>query len=229
MPGPPGPAVLRDHPLLSALDADARHRIVSLFRRSAFGEDRRIFEEGDPADQLWFVESGQVKIVKTSASGHENIMEVIMPGEPFGGAVMLLPANPAAAVAMVESVTLSLPQEIWRSALRDHPELSLRLVAILGERLLGAMKHRSVSTERVEVRIATIIQKLCTKTGREAQGGLRIGIPLSRQDLADMAGTTIETAIRVMSRFRKEGIATTDAEGYITVLDPQALAEVVLA
>jgi CRP/FNR family transcriptional regulator len=103
--------------------------------------------------------------------------------------------------------------------IRQYPEIALRIIALLGDRLQAAMKMRALSTERVDVRLANILLKLCDKVGEPVAEGIRIHLPLSRQDLADMTGTTIETAIRIMSKFRKEGLVYTEPGGYIVVTD----------
>lgn len=164
-------------------------------------------------------------MVRGSSRGYETIVEVIMPGELFGGAVLLQEDNPSAAVAMLPSRVLALSRADWAGALRSQPDLALGLVRLLGGRLRLVMGARAEATERVERRIAAILLRLAAKTGEEVEGGVRLGILLSRQDLAEMAGTTVETAIRVMSRFRREGIADNDEEGRIRIRDLPALEE----
>lgn len=211
--------LLRQVPLFASLTNDQIRAVAGQFLAESFGPDAIIFLEGDPADRLWVVQAGQVKIVKYASEGQENLLEVIMPGEMFGGAGILFPVHPATSVAMTETTTLSLEREQFLRLIRQYPDIALRIIALLGERLRAAMKMRALSTERVDVRLASILLKLCAKVGEPTAEGTRINISLSRQDLADMAGTTIETAIRVMSRFRKEGLVHTEPGGYIVITD----------
>ncbi len=211
--------LLQRIPLFASLTADQIASFADRFRLEAFAADTFIFLEGDPADRLWVVQDGQVKIIKHSADGQETILEVILPGEMFGGAGILFPVHPATAVAMTETTTLSLERESYLQLARQFPDIALRIIAILGERLRAAMKMRALSTDRVDIRVAHILLKLCDKVGEPTDRGVKIDLPLSRQDLADMTGTTIETAIRIMSRFRKAGLARTEAGGYIVVTD----------
>ncbi len=210
---------LRQVALFASLTADQLAAAADWFHVETFDQDAMIFLEGDPADRLWVVSAGQVKIVKHTSDGQENLLEVITPGEMFGGAGLLLALHPATAVAMSSSVTLSIEREPYLQLIRQYPDIALRIIYMLGERLQAAMKMRALAVERVDVRLANILLKLCDKVGAPATAGTRIDLPLSRQDLADMAGTTIETAIRVMSRFRKEGLVHTEAGGYVVVLD----------
>jgi CRP/FNR family transcriptional regulator len=220
---------LRQVPLLAALTDEQIAVVADRFRADSFASDTIVFLEGDPADRLWVVQAGQIKIVKHSSDGQENLLEVIMPGEVFGGAAILFPAHPATAIAMTDTTTLSLERSEFLSLLRRCPEVALRIIDTLGERLRAAMKMRALAPERVEVRLANILLKLGSKvgspvvTGGSAADGLRIEISLSRQDLADMAGTTIETAIRMMSRFRKEGLVHTEPGGFIVITDRERL------
>ncbi len=211
--------VLHQVPLFASLTLDQIAAVADRFHAETFRMDQIIFLEGDPADRLWIVHSGQIKIVKHTSDGQENLLEVITPGEMFGGAGLLLATHPATAVAMTETLTLSIEREPYRQLIRQYPDIALRIIDLLGERLQAAMKMRALSTERVDVRLANILLKLCNKAGDQAAEGVRIRLPLSRQDLADMAGTTIETAIRIMSRFRKEGWVHTEPGGYIVVTD----------
>lgn len=211
--------VLHQVPLFASLTIDQIAAVADRFHAETFRTDQIIFLEGDPADRLWIVYSGQIKIVKHTSDGQENLLEVITPGEMFGGAGLLLAVHPATAVAMTESLTLSIEREAYLQLIRQYADIALRIIDLLGERLQAAMKMRALSTERVDVRLANILLKLCDKAGDQTAEGVRIHLPLSRQDLADMAGTTIETAIRIMSRFRKEGWVHTEPGGYIVVTD----------
>jgi CRP-like cAMP-binding protein len=215
--------ILRQVPLFTSLTDDQIAAVAGWFRMASFDQDALIFLEGDPADRLWVVSVGQVKIVKHTSDGQENLLEVIMPGEMFGGAGLLLPVHPATAVAMTPTTALSIEREPYLRLIRQYPDIALRIIYLLGERLQAAMKMRALAVERVDVRLANILLKLCDKAGEATPEGMRINLPLSRQDLADMAGTTIETAIRVMSRFRKDGLVHTEPGGYIVVLDRERL------
>jgi len=211
--------ILRQVPLFASLTDDQIAAAAEWFRVETFDQDALIFLDGDPADRLWVVSAGQVKIVKHTSDGQENLLEVITPDEMFGGAGLLLALHPATAVAMTPTTTLSIERDPYLQLIRQYPDIALRIIYLLGERLQASMKMRALAVERVDVRLSNILLKLCEKAGETTEGGVRINLPLSRQDLADMAGTTIETAIRVMSRFRKEGLVHTEPGGYIVVLD----------
>jgi CRP/FNR family transcriptional regulator len=214
---------LRQVPLFASLTSDQVMAAADWFHAETFAPDAMIFLEGDPADRLWVVSSGQVKIVKHTSDGQESLLEVITPGEMFGGAGLLLAVHPATAVAMTPTTALCIERGPYLQLIRQYPDIALRIIHLLGERLQAAMQMRTLAVERVDVRLANILLKLCDKVGEPIGEGTRINLPLSRQDLADMAGTTIETAIRVMSRFRKMGLVHTEPGGYVIVLDHERL------
>ena len=211
--------------LFASLTAKQIGSFANQFHTDTFAQDNLIFLEGDPADRLWVVQDGQVKIVKQSADGQESLLEVIMPGEMFGGAGILFPIHPATAIAMTDVTLLSLERSAFIQLLRQFPDISLRIISLLGDRLRAAMHMRALSTEHVDIRLAHILLKLANKIGIPEAEGVRINMPLSRQDLADMAGTTIETAIRIMSRFRKENLVMTEPGGYVVITDSDRLAD----
>ncbi len=215
--------VLRQVPLFASLTNEQIAATADQFHASSFAPDMIIFLDGDPADRLWVIHTGQVKIVKQSSDGQENLLEVITPGEMFGGAGILVPIHPATAVTMSATTALSIEREPYLHLIRQYPDIALRIIALLGDRLQAAMKMRALSTERVDVRLANILLKLGDKVGESTSEGIRINLPLSRQDLADMTSTTIETAIRIMSKFRKEGLVHTEPGGYVVILDHERL------
>jgi CRP-like cAMP-binding protein len=218
--------ILQQVPLFVGLTNEQIAAVASQFHAESFEPDAIIFLDGDLADRLWVLAAGQVKVVKHTSDGQENLLEVIMPGEIFGGAGLLLTLHPATAIAMSPTTALSIERQPYLQLIRQYPDIALLIIALLGDRLQAAMKMRALAVERVDVRLANILLKLCDKMGEPTDEGLRINLPLSRQDLADMTGTTIETAIRVMSKFRKEGLIHTEPGGFVVILDHERLKRV---
>ena len=215
--------VLAHVPLFRELTPGELAVIAPRFREDRFERDAAIFHEGDEAVRFWVVKDGQVKIVKYAEGGKEIMIELIPPGEMFGGAAMLMPHQPATARALSPAVTLSLSIDEYRRLLREYPAVAVRVIEMLGQRLHGVIRMRAMASERVERRIAHILLKLAGKAGRETEEGLLIGLSLSRQDIAELAGTTTETAIRVMSHFRQEGWVKTLRGGYVVITNRVAL------
>lgn len=197
--------------------------ITPWFRLDTFQANEPIFHEGDEANRFWVVREGEVKIVRYALGGREVVIEVIPAGEVFGGSVLLMPIHPATAVALSRTATLSLSIEQYHNLLNEYGAVGVRVIEILGERLLSVIHMRTLAADRVERRMAHILLKMASKSGVKTPEGIKINLSLTRQDLADLADTTLETAIRTMSVFRKNGLVRTLRGGYVVILDENRL------
>jgi CRP/FNR family transcriptional regulator len=133
---------------------------------------------------------------------------------------------PATAQAMEPTVVASIYRDDFLRLLKQYPILAMGLIEELGRRLREAQETiKSLAVERVERRIARILLKLAAATGSSSEEGIVIELPLTRQDIAEMAGTTVETAIRTMSKFRKKGLVQTK-RGQVIILEPHQLVRI---
>ena len=185
------------------------------FERS-FKASEFVFWEGDAPDYFYIVLGGRIKVLKHSSLGKEFIIAFFGPGEMFGEvAVFENKAYPASAQAVVDTKVLGIKRKEFLSFLAGHPEVGLGIINILGGRLRDAQRRlKDMAGERVEQRLAQTLRMLSSKLGPT--------LPFTRQEIADMAGTTTETAIRVMSRLRSRGIIRS-LRGKIIILDETKL------
>jgi CRP/FNR family transcriptional regulator len=216
-------ALLKQLPLFADLPERELLALAHLGRVDHFPADGVIFSQGDPCDRLWLLNRGKVKIVYHEEDGREVILELISPGEPFGGTTLFFPRHPATAKAIDDVETFSLSGEAYRQFLIEHPTVTLKLIRMLGARLHSMMEAQIAAGKRVEQRLARILLKHAARFGRPDPEGTLIPISLSRQDLADMSGTTLETAIRVMSRFRAQEWVKTRRGGFLVILNEAEL------
>jgi CRP/FNR family transcriptional regulator, nitrogen oxide reductase regulator len=209
------------------LPESAVEAIADLFMAKDFDKGESIFHEGDQSDRFWIVESGKVKIVKHSDTGKDLLVGVISAGEMFGEvAVLSHEPYPATAEAMEQTKALSLGRREFVDLVKRNPNIALQMINELGKRLKDAHEMmRSLALERVERRIAHILLKLAEKIGSQGPEGIVINTPLTRQDIADMAGTTVETSIRVMSKLSKDGIVKSSG-GRIVIAKPHQLVSI---
>ena len=220
---PPTLELLRRLPLFANVPEAELASLAGQTRVDHFERESVVFYQGDPTDRVWIVRAGRVKIIYHETDGREMILEMIGPGEVFGGAVLFMPQHPATAKAMEDSEIVNVSSEAYSQFLTVHPQVTLKLIRMLGGRLHSMMGLQILAGERVERRMAHILLKLADRVGRPEPAGVLITISLSRQDLADMAGTTLETAIRTMSRFRSQGIIETRRGGYLLITDIEKL------
>src|SRR5690349_16480736 len=209
-------------PLLAALRPDDREALAPLCRMRGYDKGDTIFREGEPADRIHFVHIGRVKIVK-AAGTRDLILEILGPGEPVGAvAVFERRPFPASAITLEPSGILSIPEREFFTLLETRPEMMRRLLAGLTYRLMMVNKRMADLTGSAEYRAARLFLTLADRVGLQTSEGLKIPLALSRQEIADLIGTTLETAIRLMSRWQKEAVILTEKDGFL-IPDPAAL------
>jgi len=203
-------------PLLAALRKDDREALAPLCRIRGYEKGETIFREGDPADRIHFVVLGRVKIVK-AAGGRDVILEILGPGEPVGAvAVFERKPFPAGAVTLEGTSILSIPEREFFHLIETRTEMMRRLLAGLTYRLIMVNRRLADMTGSAEYRAARLFLTLGDRVGTVHDGGgVFIPMNLSRQEIADLIGTTLETAIRLMSRWQKDGIVMTEKTGFI--------------
>jgi len=219
--------MLEQMPILSSLSSHDWENVKGLFAQKRFEKDAYLFFEGDPSSWLGVVLEGRVKMIKHSEGGKDVVLDVISPGEMLGEvATFNGKSYSATAQAMEPTVVAIIQQEDYFRLLKQYPALALRVMGELGRRLREAQDLiKSMAVERVERRIARILLKLAATTGSSSGNGIVIELLLTRQDIAEMAGTTVETAIRTMSKFRKDGLVQTK-RGQVTILEPHQLVRI---
>ncbi|NPV59155.1 MAG: Crp/Fnr family transcriptional regulator [Actinobacteria bacterium] len=215
-------------PMFEFLEAEELDRLYSLCATERFAKGEYIFLECDQPKNLYVVVKGEVKLLKQTEDGRETIVEMAYPGEIFGEeAVFDGQPYPMTAQALEDVELLSISRGDFFSFLRDNPDLALEIITELGKRLREAQNTiRALAMERVEWRIARVLLMLSRKAGVMEADGVSIDLPLTRQDIADMAATTVETTIRVLSNFKKMGLVDTE-KGKIILRDRKHLEEMV--
>ncbi len=212
--------------LFRGATAETLHALATHFHPRRFARGAFLFLAGQPADTFHVLAEGQVKVIRETEEGREVILRLIGPGDMFGGAgVWGEPVYPASAVATEHAVVLQMPACDFAAILSMHADLGRAMIRELAVRLREAeARIRELQTERVERRIARVLLRLANKTGRKTAHGIVLGIPLSRQDLAELAGTTLSTASRTLSAWDQQGIVDAGRER-VTILKAHALVE----
>jgi CRP-like cAMP-binding protein len=216
--------LLRITPVFRRLTADDRQTVAAVTSVRRYSRGDTVFEQGQPSDAFYTIAAGRVKIVKMMPTGKDLILEVFGPGDPLG-AVAAYDGRPfpASAVALEDTTCLVIPRPAFFRLLEEHPSLVRGLLLGLTVRLVELTNRLAeLSGGRIETRFGRLFLKLAAEMGRAERGGVFVPLPLTRQELADMTGTTIETCIRIMSRWGKENIVRTEKDGFV-VLDRRAL------
>lgn len=202
--------------IFSSLSEAELNELAGLASERSLAPDEFIFWDGDEPEWFYIVAQGKVKVLKHSSQGKEFIIAFFQPGEIFGEvAVFENKPYPASAQAVTATRVLGIRRQDFLSFLAQRPQVALHIINILGGRLRDAQSRlKDLAGERVEQRLAQTLLMLSAKLGAT--------LPFTRQEIADMAGTTTETAIRFMSRL-KDGKIIQSTRGKITILDETKL------
>jgi CRP-like cAMP-binding protein len=197
--------------------AAAAHLVRVTANESLFGQD-------DPAAAFFVLIGGRIKIAQITVEGHQVVLRYIGPGEVFGAVPLFTGTGyPAGATAVTDSLAARWDQAAIRPLLDRHPRILANVLAVVGQRLQELQnRYRELATERVEQRIARAVLRLLNKAGRRADAGIQIEFPLSRQDIAEMTGTTLHTVSRIFSDWEQRGWMQS-GRMRVTIRQPQAL------
>jgi CRP-like cAMP-binding protein len=185
------------------LDAFLNH---ASSRRVPQGET--VFKQGQQAESFYLLFSGRLKVTQVTGDGQQFIVRVVHPGELFGFAKALQRTDyPGTAMAVTESLVLSWPSELWPQFVEQNGRLAVSAIETMGKQLEEAHSRiREMSTQEVERRVAHAILRLSLQAGRKEASGIQINFPISRQDIAEMTGTTLHTVSRILSAWEAKGL-----------------------
>lgn len=198
------------------LPADQLAGLEAKMIERKFAKGESIFLEGDPAEHVWFVKEGHIKAVIHSASGRDQTLCMVGSGNMFGtcccfgGGVY-----PCHTIAETDTSVVACPLRDFLVLLEKYPSLGGAVVNQLSLRLRQAKDMQSFEQESVEKRILHVLVNLAAEFGNT--------IPLTRREIAEMTGTTVETCIRTFSRLESEGLVS-GGRGKIMVRNTHDLA-----
>lgn len=186
-----------------------------------------VFEQREDAHSFFVLLHGHVRATKMTPSGHQIVVRYVTPGETFGVAAALgLSAYPATATAVDDSLVLAWPSAAWPRLSARYPVLAAKTLQTVGERLQDShTRIIEMSTEQVERRVARALLRLIRQAGRKTDRGIEIDFPISRQDIAEMTGTTLYSVSRVLSGWERLGIVESGRQK-ILVCNPHKLAQI---
>ncbi len=192
-------------PFFKGLPQADRESIEGLASLRDLAKGDVLWNAGDAAAALTLIVKGRVKIVK-HGGGVDMILEIFSAGEPVGAvAVYNRMPYPASAIALEPATVLQIPSRDYFDLLERHPDLSRSLISEMTRLYMSvARKLEDSRSQRVEARIAQLFLSLAERMGSVDEGGTVIPMMLSRQEVAEMVGTTVESAIRVLSRWGRD-------------------------
>jgi len=203
----PVEAVLRKTPLFAGLNEDEMHALRRRVTTRKYDRGELLFSEGDSCRGLFVVGRGKIRIFKVSASGREQVLSMEGPGSSFAELPVFDGGNyPASASASEESEVLFISRKDFQDFCREHPEVGLKVIAVVGSRLrrlVGIIEDLSFTT--VRQRLIALILRLAQTSSTRSNEGVHIELTKSQQDLAAELGTVRELISRNLGRLQAEG------------------------
>ena len=201
-------SLVRALPLFANMQDAELDRLLAraTMRRVPMGE--AVYEQGQKATQFFLLLHGRLKVTQVTPEGQQIIVRVVHPGDLFGFAQALQRNDyPGTPIAAAESLVICWPNEVWGSFVEQNPHLAVNAMRTIGQRLQEAhTRIREMSTQEVERRVAHAVLRLIEQAGKREPDGVRIDFPLTRQDVAEMTGTTLHTVSRLFSAWESQGI-----------------------
>ena len=211
-----------------ASDADL-HLILQNGILRSIEEGEFFFFQGDPAEYLYVLTSGQIKLLQSNPSGKQVNIRTIQPWEMFAalGAVRKDAAYPASAQAIQNSTALVVKSDLMGQMMQTRPYLAIALTRLMTSLIQEIQaRYRELATERVEQRIAHTLLRLASQIGHRIEDGTTmVELAFSRQDLAEMTGTTLYTVSRTLSEWDQLGIIEAGRE-LIKIRNPNRLVKI---
>jgi CRP/FNR family transcriptional regulator, cyclic AMP receptor protein len=189
-----------------------------------FSPGETVFSEGEPCAGLYVVESGHLRIFKSSAGGREQVLSIDGPGSSVAELPVFDGGNYPASVAAVDAaILLFVSKQDFQALCLAHPQVALKVLRVVGarlRRLVGIIEELSFTT--VRHRLASFLLRLARTEGKRTAEGVEVTLPVSNQELASQIGTVRELVSRNLSRFQSEGFVRIDGRSVI-IRDLKAL------
>lgn len=197
-------------PLFTGLSAAALEELCDTATTHSIGAQALLFSEDEPAMACYVLANGQLRLSKLADNGQQVILRIAQSPEPIGIIAVLPQAvYPLSAQALRPCSMLAWDHATLTGLIERHPLLAVRALHMVSGRFIELQQqYLERSAERVERRLARTLLRLTNQVGRRVREGVLIDLPLARQDLAEMSGTTPYTASRTLSRWEQEGIVS---------------------
>jgi CRP-like cAMP-binding protein len=213
--------------LMAALPADIRRKTAAAAQMRRIPGNMRIFDQGEHAGRAHALLSGSVRITQSGSDGEEILIRLIGPGEIFGCVPVLTDGlYPADATTMTDSVEISWDPLALLALMEQHSGVAINMIAILGKRIGETQERlRELATQSADRRVARTLLRLLDQAGRPTGDGIRIEFPLRRKDIADIAGTTLHTASRILANWERRGLLASRRQGLI-IVSPETISRI---
>ena len=217
-------SILANAEIFSGLPRESLEEVRRQSFRRRFDAGEVVFRQGDPASNAFVVVMGQLRVAQTTAEGQQVIIRYIGQGDLAGYAVLSAGETyPGTVVAVETTHAMGWTAASMRQLMDTYPRIATNALSIVAGRYRELQERlRQQATENVERRIAHAILRLAGQAGRATPQGIEIAFPVSRQDLAELAATTLHTVSRTMSGWEERGVVQ-NRRRRVIVTHPDAL------
>lgn len=219
--------ILAGTEIFRSLPAEAIEEVRRMAVRKRVAKRTVLYHQGDDADTFYVVIVGRLRANQTAPDGTQIALRYLGPGELAGYAALAsIPTYPGTVTAIEDTHLFSWSTHVIRQLMGKHAQIAMNAVAVLGTRYQETQTRlRELSTETVERRIAHTLTRLAKQAGRRTAQGIEICFPLSRQDFAELASTTLHTVSRTLSAWEKDGVVSS-THRYIVIHRPDILEQI---
>ncbi len=221
-------ALLSGVPVFETLAPDDLARVAEVAVPRRFEPQQVIFREGDESDTCYIVSTGHARAVREHIDGRTISLAHFGPGDVFGELAMFDDERRSATVEALDDIeALAILGSDMRRLLREHPDIAAKLVISLGRRLREANDRIArQSFQTVQSRVAGVLGQLVAQAQSEGAGEIDVLVTITQADIAQLAGSSRESASRFLAVLERAGVVT-QGRGRLTVHDPAALSRYV--
>ena len=220
--------LVRQSSLFKDVNPDVFVQVLDASMPRSVEEDGFFFMQGDPATHAYVLVQGRVKMIQITPTGQQITMRIMTPGQTYGGIALLNPraGYPATAQAVQDSIALAWETDHLRNLVEKDPSISLNVMGLMHGYISELQeRQKALVTERVEQRIARILLKLAAQSGKKIDDGVLIDLPITRQDIAEMSGTTLYTVSRTLNEWERSGLLEIGRER-VVICEPHGLVSI---
>ena len=220
-------SLIQSLPVFSAMDDVELDDVISRATALRIPKGAAVFEQGETAKAFYVLLNGRLKVMKLTPDGQQVVIRFVVPGGIYGIAKALNREDyPATATALVDSVTLAWDMAVWDEFMDRHPAFARNVMRMLGRRIEEAhTRLKEMATQDVEHRVAHAVLRLVSQSGRNVEGGVLVDFPVTRQEIAEVSGTTMHSVSRVLSAWENAGLVVVGRQKVI-VCDLERLSRI---
>jgi len=220
--------LVRQSSLFTEVSPDGFKQVIEAGVLRSIEEDGFYFMQGDPATHAYVLVNGRVKMIQITPNGQQITLRIMTPGQTYGGIALLNPraGYPATAQAVEDSTALAWDTQHLRQLVEKEPSISLNVMSLMHGYISELQeRQKALVTDRVEQRIARVLLKLAAQSGKKIDEGVLIDLPITRQDIAEMSGTTLYTVSRTLNEWDRGGLLEIGRER-VVICEPHLLVSI---